>query len=98
MTPRPKSPPPLDPRDIEAFKPFISARRWVVWSWKLKKGKWTKPPRQPSGQLAENNDPSTWHTFEACWAVVVAGKADGIGLMMLGLPSEQFTAIDLDDV
>src|ERR1051325_11590723 len=96
---KPRSPMPNDPRHIAAFRPFISERRWVVWSWKLNdKGKWTKRPRQPDGESARNNDPTPWHTFEDCWALVLAGKANGIGLMLLGLASERMVAIDLDDV
>src|SRR5262249_44767886 len=97
---RPQSPPPIDPRTIRAFAALISERRWVCWSWELdkKKEKWTKPPRQPGGAFAKNNDCRTSSTFEECWAVVQAGKAGGIGFMLMNLAGERLAAIDLDQV
>jgi hypothetical protein len=26
-------------------------RRWVLWRWELRDGKWTKPPKQPNGEM-----------------------------------------------
>src|SRR5216683_646990 len=100
--PKPQSPSPRDPRDIPALAGLASERCWCVWSWewdeKRGEGKWTKPPRRPDGAFARNNDPTTWFSFEECWRQVMAGQADGIGFMMLGLAGGKLAAIDLDKV
>jgi len=74
--------------------------RWVLWRWVMRvtaggKGKWTKPPYQPAfpNALAKSNDPSTWGSYQEALAVVAAGKADGIGVMLL---EGELAAADLD--
>jgi hypothetical protein len=77
--------------------------RWVVWKWAWKEGagpdkagKWDKPPfqaRNPS-RFAQSNNPKTWGSFTQACAAVAAGKADGIGFMLLGAP---IAALDLDN-
>ncbi len=72
-------------------------KRWVVWRWELRKGKWTKPPFQcahPSA-AARSNDPGTWGTYEEAVAAVAAGHADGIGFM---LKDSELAAVDVDHV
>jgi putative DNA primase/helicase len=102
VTERPQSPLPEDPRQIPALDKLIVQERWCVWSWewvdKHGEGKWSKPPRTPRGQFARNNDKVTWATLDECWSAVQAGKAEGVGFMLQGLPGEWLAAIDLDDV
>jgi hypothetical protein len=103
--PKPVLPRPIDPRS-GPLAPFTAPerRRWVGWNYEWrsgkngKKGKWTKPPRQANGRLAYNNNPATWCSFDEIWPLVVAGKFDGIGFELMGLPGTMFVAIDLDDV
>ena len=83
-----------------ALQWLTKQRRWVVWRWvartsKSGKVKWTKPPYQPAfpNAPAKSNDPSTWGSYEEALAVVAAGKADGIGVMLL---EGELAAADLD--
>jgi hypothetical protein len=84
-----------------ALVPLTLQERWVVWSWEWRSGKkgangkWTKPPRQASNpsRFAASNDPSTWGSYGDAVAAVVAGKADGIGFMLL---KSEIAAGDLD--
>src|SRR6516165_2339998 len=71
---------------------------WCLWKWEHRggrghqgnrmgatdrEGRWTKPPRQPSGDLAESNNPATWSTYDAVLAAVE--RFDGIGIMVRDL-------------
>jgi primase-polymerase (primpol)-like protein len=84
-----------------ALTPLIPQERWVVWSWEWRPGKkgancrWTKPPRQACDPslYAKSNDPSTWGSYADAVAAVAAGKADGIGFMLL---KSEIAAGDLD--
>jgi primase-polymerase (primpol)-like protein len=102
---RPHPPAPVDPRLIPTLAWMTEHTRWVSWRYQWregkngKPGKWTKPPRQPGkGTLAKNNLPDTWDKFDAAWADVSSGRAEGIGFMLAGLDGAQLAAIDLDDV
>lgn len=83
-----------------ALVPLTTEPRWVTWVWEertTKNGsaKWTKPPRlacDPS-RNARTNDPATWGSYADAVAAVGAGRADGIGFMLLG---SSVGAIDLD--
>ena len=72
-----------------ALEPLTALPYWVLWKWVKKGDDWTKPPFQPNGQYAKNNDPSTWSTYDQVIAVV--DQFDGIGFM---LPDH--SALDLD--
>lgn len=61
-----------------------AARRFVLWRWELRDGKWTKPPYQPTGRLASADDPSTWVDFELAQAAVESGLFDGLGIVLNG--------------
>jgi hypothetical protein len=83
-----------------ALDPLKALPNWVCWKfvWKVNKngaGKWTKPPYRPSNpkQLAKNNDPSTWGTYEQALAEFKAGRCDGIGFCLSGTG---FASFDLD--
>lgn len=77
---------------------LTNEQRWVVWKWENRTDKngntkRTKPPRQPNGSYAHNDNPETWATF----AEVSAVKGfDGVGLQLLNLKG--FAALDLDNV
>ena len=59
--------------------------QWVLWRWTHRKGKWTKPPFQPSGVSASSTDPATWVSFaEALAAYQSNHRWDGIGYMLTG--------------
>ena len=100
---RPDRPTPFqgDLRNLpEALNPLKEKPNWVCWRYKWKVdekgiGKWTKPPYQPKypRQLARNNDPSTWDTYEQALAVFEAGQCDGIGFNLSGT---DIAAFDID--
>jgi hypothetical protein len=74
-------------------------KRWVVWNWQPRNGKWDKPPLQPDGTFARTDDPSTWVTFDEALEAHRAGGIDGIGFV-LGYDREEdvtYSGIDLDD-
>ncbi len=83
-----------------ALDPLKKIPNWVCWRfvWKVDKkgaGKWDKPPYRPKNprQLAKNNDPSTWGTYEQALAAFEVGKCDGIGFNFLGT---DIAAFDID--
>jgi primase-polymerase (primpol)-like protein len=84
-----------------ALLPLTEQKRWVVWDWELRKTKtaekWTKPPRQADNpnRNAKSNDPSTWGSYGAAVAAVLAGNAAGVGFMLSG---SDVGAGDLDHV
>jgi putative DNA primase/helicase len=72
-------------------------RRWVVWHYRERKGKWTKPPCRPSdGKAASVNKPDDWGTFEEALAALADGgdKYFGVGLMLT--EEDGVVAWDLD--
>jgi primase-polymerase (primpol)-like protein len=68
------------PREIR------STARAVVWRAEIVNGRLTKVPYQPRRptRRASVTDPRTWGTFAAALAVVRAGQADGVGIMLGG--------------
>jgi hypothetical protein len=77
-----------------ALEPLTEQDRWVNWSWELRSGKWTKPPRQPRDLgFAQSNNPDTWASYERALRRVQDRDADGIGYMLLGAG---IAAADLD--
>jgi putative DNA primase/helicase len=96
--PKPQAPRVTDPRMVAALKPFIPHVRWVLWRYEYKPDKesWTKVPKKLDGRNASNNDPSTWSPFLPIWNAYLAGRFDGVGLMLLGLSG--IVAIDLDKI
>jgi putative DNA primase/helicase len=79
---------------------MLHERRWVCWRYKSpngkptksRNGKPTKVPVQPDGRPAKSNDPSTWHTFEACLEASRRDSSLGIGFML----GDGWAGIDLD--
>jgi putative DNA primase/helicase len=74
-----------------ALVPLTTKPNWVLWKWEKKKSKWTKPPYQPNGKHAQNNNPETWSNYTAVCAV--ATKYSGIGF---SLTNTDVAAFDID--
>jgi hypothetical protein len=70
----------------------VKLPNWVLWRWVLRKGKWDKPPYQPDGAFAQNNNSKTWSSYET--VLVAVDKFEGIGFCLLG---SEFAAFDIDD-
>jgi hypothetical protein len=69
---------------------------WVAWSYRLKNGKWTKPPSNPcNGRLASVTEPETWGTFDEALAAIKTHNLSGVGLVLTH--DSGMTGIDLDD-
>ena len=70
--------------------------RFVLWAYRMKKGRMTKPPFSVSGGNAAVNDPATWCAFET--ACSTFGKYpeiyNGIGIVL----NEYIVGIDMDHV
>jgi hypothetical protein len=81
-----------------ALAPYVPQIRWVVWKLVLgKKGKPTKPPFRATAPNweASSIDPTTWADFATALHTYEEGKADGVGICLLG---SDLVALDLDDV
>jgi hypothetical protein len=77
-----------------ALGPLVALPHWVLWRWgKTKKGKWTKYPYQPNGELARNNDATTWSSYGTVIDAFNRGDFDGIGFCLL---DKNFGAFDID--
>jgi hypothetical protein len=76
-----------------ALAPLIAKNKWVLWRWERsnKTGKWTKPPYQPNGFHAKNNDPKTWHSYVE--VLKALPRWDGIGYNLL---DGDIAAFDID--
>jgi hypothetical protein len=75
-----------------ALAPLVAQHKWVLWRWERGKNKWTKPPYQPSGAHARNNDPKTWHSYAA--VLTALPQWDGIGYCLL---NGDIAAFDIDN-
>ena len=66
------------------------------WDYRLKDGKWTKPPINPrTGRLASVSDPATWVTFDDALAGMERHGLAGVGLVLT--EDGGITGVDLDD-
>ena len=76
------------PREIR------ESTRAVVWKSETRDGRATKVPYRPTRPTAHAavNDPATWGTFAEALAAVVAGQADGPGIVL----GEGLVGVDLD--
>src|ERR687891_1189296 len=79
-----------------AISELADIPRWVCWKPEQRNGKLTKVPYCVGGwRMAKSTDPSTWDTFDACWASAFRdGAAAGIGIVVEG--SDDLMAADLD--
>jgi putative DNA primase/helicase len=71
-----------------ALTPLKSERRWVNWRLETRKGKETKPPYQPNGLPAHNDDDKTWSPFDA-----VVKVSNRVGYMLM---NGTVAAFDID--
>lgn len=70
------------------------APRWLLWSWGVRDGKQTKIPRQPNGQPARSNDPSTWVDYSEA-RMALHTRPDvfaGVGIVL----GDGLAGIDID--
>lgn len=73
----------------------LTAReQWVVWRWEKRKGKWNKPPYQPSGRPAKSNDATTWVSFETAIEAFESGDFNGVGFVLTA--DDPYAMADLD--
>lgn len=97
MTTRPT---PLAPIFDNIPSTLAAQPSWVLWSYAIKDGKWTKVPRQPGGSYASSTNPATWHTFASVRAAYHPDKFGGVGIVLTGQPLENglyLVGLDFDD-
>lgn len=87
-------PVPHTPKFDELPAKLKEGTRFVNWKYKLRAGKWTKPPYQTNGSFADSTNPKTWATFAKVVAAYKGGKWAGIGI---ALNADGLAGIDLDD-
>ncbi len=69
--------------------------QWVCWRLEERKGKKTKVPYTPNGELASTTDPATWASFEQCLTAYRNGSQfNGIGFVFTD--GNGLTGTDLD--
>lgn len=73
--------------------PLKSLNRWVLWRWELRKGKWTKPPKQADDKFASTSDSRTWCSYDEAIQAYVEKEFDGLGIVL----PEGIVGVDLDD-
>lgn len=79
-------PTPLAPNFDNLPGTLTAQPSWVLWSYALKDGKWTKIPKQPGGYNASTTNPTTWCTFASVRAAYHPDKFDGVGIVLTGKP------------
>lgn len=73
-----------------------SLARWVCWSYRRPKKKWTKPPiNARTGKPASTTDSATWSTFVEAVAGMKRFGCDGIGIVLCA--TDDIVGIDMDD-
>jgi putative DNA primase/helicase len=81
-----------------ALSPLALANRWVCWRLETKPGdrKPTKPPYQPNGRHAANDDERTWSTIDVALKALInpANRFDGVGYMLM---DDTIAAFDIDN-
>lgn len=70
-----------------------SEKRWVLWSYVKRDGKWRKIPMQANGRPASSTDQKTWTDFESASDAYLMGDFDGLGFTL----GDGFYGIDSDD-
>lgn len=93
--------PPRPPRstvNVDAIPSPLKARpQWAAFRYGLRDGAWTKIPKQPNGQNAKSDDPTTWSSFEAALDAFEADPTlDGIGYIFA--EDDPFCGVDIDKV
>lgn len=70
--------------------------QWVCWRWVRREGKWTKPPYQPNGRLADCTNPIAWSNFDSALAAYQDRTQDFDGIGFVLTRDDPYTGIDLD--
>lgn len=83
----------LCPESIPAELKIIP--HWVLWKWKTRDGKTTKPPYQADGRSASVDNPATWTTFDTALAAYQHGGFSGIGIVLS--EDDDLLGVDLDE-
>lgn len=69
--------------------------QWVVWAYRERSGRPTKPPYTPqTGRLAEVDIQASWGTYVQACNALATGKFTGLGFVLTA--SDPFCGIDLD--
>lgn len=68
-------------------------RRWALWRYIWKDGRWTKMQFQPFDAAAKSNDPSTWSKFADVLAAYQRGGFDGISFAL----GDGWVGVDIDN-
>jgi len=69
-------------------------KQWVLWKKEKRKGKLTKVPYQPTGNMAQSNNPKTWTDFNTAVKAFNNGKYNGLGFVFAS--DDGITGIDID--
>ena len=81
----------------KAIELLKSHDKWVAWKYVTRDGRKTKPPVNPhTGQMARNNKPEDWGTYDQAIARVKKDKLAGVGFVITD--DDNLTGIDLDHV
>jgi putative DNA primase/helicase len=79
-------PVPLVPR-FDAFPSILTTQaHWVLWSYSLRDGKWTKVPKKPDGRNASTTNAASWCSFDVVRTAYGRGGFDGVGIVLTGEP------------
>src|SRR6516165_5530214 len=80
-----------------ALVPLRRLQRFVLWRWKRRGDKWTKPPYMPNGENAETDNSATWSRHAEVIDALNGdgGGFDGIGFVLRDFAG--FAVIDLDN-
>ncbi len=81
------------PDDLKHFP------QWVCWRlvWDKKKNKWTKPPYQTNGSLADKTNPQHWSDFDEALAAYQDEESGFDGIGFCTTKNDPFFFADLDD-
>lgn len=75
---------------------LLQKKQWVVWKWKERGGKLTKPPYKANGGgRASSTDASTWGTFGEALRAYEDGKVDGVGFVFS--ENDSYCGLDFDN-
>ncbi len=97
LPPKPNFLPFTDLPALPALACLQARAQWVVWDYRLNKGrtKWTKPPlRAADCQNASHSDPKTWATYDRAAYAARRNGLPGVGYVLT--PDDDIGGYDLD--
>ena len=97
LPPKPNFLPFTDLPTLPALACLQARAQWVVWDYRLNKGrtKWTKPPlRAADCQNASHSDPKTWATYDRAAYAARRNGLPGVGYVLT--PDDDIGGYDLD--